>query len=183
MEATQYKIPSSEQTDRKGDLMEEPDEVATMLRLQKLGRGVKGIAKELGVSKNTVRHYLRRGGWAAYHGQARPRALAGHGAPSLGRRRRNAPGTGPGEGDRGFAADGGAGGGDVSPGTGGAGAGDGALRDAAGSPDADRLRQGARERGRSGGRGFALRGDRGLLTPDLRQGLPCTSASLRGWRG
>jgi len=55
-----------------------PDEVAAMLRLKSLGWGIRRIAKELGCSHMTVRRYVAEGGWVAYRGRGRPRALAGH---------------------------------------------------------------------------------------------------------
>ena len=58
-------------------VMQTPDEVAAMLRLKALGWGVRRIAKELGCSHMTVRHYVAQGGWLPYRGRGRPRALAG----------------------------------------------------------------------------------------------------------
>jgi transposase len=57
--------------------METPEDVAVMLRLSELGWGAKRIAFELGCSRNTVRRYLRQGGWAAYRGGDRPGVLDG----------------------------------------------------------------------------------------------------------
>ena len=55
-----------------------PDEVAAMLRLHALGWGTRRIAAEFGCSRNTVKRYVGRGGWAPLaHGRA------GH-APSTG---------------------------------------------------------------------------------------------------
>jgi transposase len=54
-----------------------PDEVATILAMNKLGLGSKAIAKELGIARNTVRRYLRAGGWAAYDASSRSGTLAG----------------------------------------------------------------------------------------------------------
>jgi len=42
-----------------------PQEVQRMLALRALGWGAKRISAELGCSRNTVREYLRRGGWKA----------------------------------------------------------------------------------------------------------------------
>ena len=58
-------------------LIETPQDVEQMLRLQASGIGVKAIARELGCSKNTVRRYLRCGGWVAYKHPQRKRALRG----------------------------------------------------------------------------------------------------------
>jgi transposase len=57
--------------------MQMPDEVAAMLRLKHLGWGIKRIARELGCSHMTVRHYVAQGGWVAYRGRGRRRVLAG----------------------------------------------------------------------------------------------------------
>jgi transposase len=57
--------------------MQTPDEVAAMLRLKGLGWGIRRIARELGCSHMTVRHYVAQGGWLPYRGGGRPRALAG----------------------------------------------------------------------------------------------------------
>lgn len=57
--------------------MQTPEEVAAMLRLKELGWGIKRIARELGCSHMTVRHYVARGGWAPYRGRGRPCKLAG----------------------------------------------------------------------------------------------------------
>ncbi len=60
-----------------GEQLQRVDEVAAMLRLAKLGWGAKRIGRELGVSRNTVKRYLRQGGWAPYANGQRGRALAG----------------------------------------------------------------------------------------------------------
>ena len=60
-----------------GQLMQEPEDVAVMLRLHEKGWGTKRIARELGVSRNTVRRYLRAGGYAPYGGrEGRQKQLA-----------------------------------------------------------------------------------------------------------
>ena len=61
----------------RGEVMQTPDEVAAMLRLKGLGWGIKRIARELGCSHMTVRHYVAQGGWLPYCGGGRRRALAG----------------------------------------------------------------------------------------------------------
>lgn len=48
--------------------MEEPEDVAVMLRLREKGWGSKRISQALGVSRNTVRRYLRAGGYVPYGG-------------------------------------------------------------------------------------------------------------------
>jgi transposase len=50
--------------------MHGPEDVEMMLRLHGLGWGTRRIAEELGVARNTVRRYLRQGGWEPY---GRPR--------------------------------------------------------------------------------------------------------------
>jgi transposase len=57
--------------------METPEDVAQMLRLRAAGLGIKSIARKMGCSKNTVRRYLRGGGWVAYKVPQRERALRG----------------------------------------------------------------------------------------------------------
>jgi transposase len=57
--------------------MQTPQDVAVMQRLRALGWGLKRIARELGVSKNTVRRHLGAGGWRPYRAPVRPRWLAG----------------------------------------------------------------------------------------------------------
>ena len=46
--------------------MLEPDEVSAILRLNELGWGSKRIARELGISRNTVKDYVAAGGWTPY---------------------------------------------------------------------------------------------------------------------
>lgn len=59
--------------------MQDPEDVVVMLRLHEKGWGSKRIARELGVSRNTVRRYLRAGGYEPYGGAAgREKALAGY---------------------------------------------------------------------------------------------------------
>lgn len=59
--------------------MEKPEDVAAMLRLDAAGWGAKRIAGELGCSRNTVRKYLRSGGWKPYGGkEGREKALDPH---------------------------------------------------------------------------------------------------------
>lgn len=48
---------------RGSETMLAPQEVQRMLALQALGWGSKRISRELGCSRNTVREYLRQGGW------------------------------------------------------------------------------------------------------------------------
>ena len=60
MEAVERKPHCDRESDR-GEVMKEPDEVAAMLRLKKLGWGVRRIARELGCSHMTVRRYVASG--------------------------------------------------------------------------------------------------------------------------
>jgi hypothetical protein len=49
--------------DPRREAMLEPEEVSAMLRLNELGWGTKRIARELGISRNTVKDYIAAGGW------------------------------------------------------------------------------------------------------------------------
>lgn len=60
--------------------MHTPEDVQAMLMLASLGWGLKKIAAELGCSRNTVRRYLRQGGWRDYQTPLRRGVLAEHGA-------------------------------------------------------------------------------------------------------
>ena len=55
-----------------------PQEVQKMMALSALGWGSKRIGKALGCSRNTVREYLRRGGWRPMDVQGRAGALEPH---------------------------------------------------------------------------------------------------------
>jgi transposase len=55
-----------------------PQEVQRMLALQALGWGAKRISREVGCSRNTVREYLRRGGWRPMDVAARAGVLEPH---------------------------------------------------------------------------------------------------------
>lgn len=74
MQQSVYKVPV---TIRRGEAMHSPEDVAAMLRLKSCGWGARRIARELGVSKNTVKRYLREGGWSPYSAPRRARALDG----------------------------------------------------------------------------------------------------------
>lgn len=58
-----------------GAIMHTPDDVASILRLSQLGYGTRRISQELCISRNTVRSYLRQGGWRAYRSPARSKPL------------------------------------------------------------------------------------------------------------
>src|SRR5438309_11152626 len=58
-------------------VMQTPEDVAQMLRLRAAGLGIKQMAGRMDCSKNTVRRYLRGGGWVAYKVPRRERALGG----------------------------------------------------------------------------------------------------------
>lgn len=77
MENLGYKVLHSVYNQRKKDLMLLPDDVAAILRLKELGWGAKTIAREFGISKNTVKAYLRQKGWVAYQRPERPKTLDG----------------------------------------------------------------------------------------------------------
>jgi transposase len=58
--------------------MQTPQDVQAMLKLASLGWGAKRISRELGCSRNTVRSYLRQGGWQPYQSPRRPGKLRAH---------------------------------------------------------------------------------------------------------
>jgi len=58
--------------------MLETEEVSVMLRLKDLGWGTRRIAAELGVSRTTVKEYLRAGGWRPYEKPERRKKLDGY---------------------------------------------------------------------------------------------------------
>jgi transposase len=61
-----------------GETVQAPEDVQAMLKLASLGWGSKRIAAELGCSRNTVRRYLRQGGWQPYQAPVRPGRLQDH---------------------------------------------------------------------------------------------------------
>jgi transposase len=63
---------------RRGEAMLAPQEVQKMLVLQALGWGTKRISQELGCSRNTVRAYVREGGWRPMDTSRRSKALSEH---------------------------------------------------------------------------------------------------------
>lgn len=63
---------------RGSETMLAPQEVQRMLALHALGWGAKRISQELGCSRNTVREYLRRGGWRPMDVAARSGVLEPH---------------------------------------------------------------------------------------------------------
>jgi transposase len=58
--------------------MVEPETVLAMLKLRELGWGSKRIARELGVSRGTVKRYLEAGGWRRFRTPERKKVLDGH---------------------------------------------------------------------------------------------------------
>lgn len=64
--------------DRGSQTMLAPQEVQKMLTLQAQGWGSKRISKELGCSRNTVREYLRGGGWKPMDVSGRTSILEPH---------------------------------------------------------------------------------------------------------
>jgi transposase len=70
-----------------------PEDVTAMLRLKELGWGTRRIARELGVSRNTVKSHIEAGGWTPYKQPARGKRLDGQAAwlkERFGRHRGNA---------------------------------------------------------------------------------------------
>ncbi|MFB9146952.1 IS21 family transposase [Halomonas alkalicola] len=74
MKKSGYNVPH---TQVRGEPMQSPEDVAAMLRLKACGWGTKRIADELGISRNTVKRYLRQGGWAPYASPQRSKSLEG----------------------------------------------------------------------------------------------------------
>lgn len=62
----------------RGQVMKTPDDVAVMVRLKACGWGAKRIARQLGCSHHTVKHYLAAGGVAPFRAPARVKKLGGH---------------------------------------------------------------------------------------------------------
>ena len=58
--------------------MQTPEDVQAMLKLASLGWGAKRISREMGCSRNTVRSYLRQGGWQPYRKPPRRSRLTPH---------------------------------------------------------------------------------------------------------
>ncbi|MEY3200632.1 MAG: hypothetical protein RIR70_182 [Pseudomonadota bacterium] len=58
--------------------MLDPEAVTTLTHLAKSGWGAKRIAKALGISRNTVRRYLKAGGPVPYRKPERPGVLSAH---------------------------------------------------------------------------------------------------------
>ncbi len=77
MQEVVEQAPRSEWTDGR-QAMQTPEDVQAMLKLASLGWGAKRISRELGCSRNTVRSYLRHGGWKPYQAPRRPGRLAPH---------------------------------------------------------------------------------------------------------
>jgi transposase len=59
--------------------MLEPEAVSAMLRMKGLGWGTRRIARQLGVSRNTVKRYIEAGGWCGYRQPRRRKVLDDHG--------------------------------------------------------------------------------------------------------
>jgi transposase len=58
--------------------MKMPEDVAAMVRLKACGWGIKRIARELGCSHHTVKHYVAAGGPVPFKTPQRPKTLDGH---------------------------------------------------------------------------------------------------------
>ena len=65
-------------SDPRGQEMKTPDDVAAMVGLRACGWGVKRIARELGCSHHTVKHYVAAGGVVPFKAPKRGKALDGH---------------------------------------------------------------------------------------------------------
>jgi len=77
MSETCYNAHLQSQRQEKVGQMKEPEEVSAIVRLHQLGWGAKRIARELGMSRNTVKRYVRSGGWSPYSVPQRKRSLEG----------------------------------------------------------------------------------------------------------
>ena len=64
-------------SDRRGQEMKTPDDVAEMMRLRACGFGVKRIARELGYSHHTVKAYVAAGGVKPFRSAGRAKRLDG----------------------------------------------------------------------------------------------------------
>jgi transposase len=64
--------------DPRGEVMKTPDDVAAMVRLKACGWGIKRIARELGCSHHTVKHYVAAGGPLPFKAPQRAKTLDGH---------------------------------------------------------------------------------------------------------
>lgn len=64
--------------DPRGEVMKTPDDVAAMVRLKACGWGIKRIARELGCSHHTVKHYVAAGGLLPFKAPQRAKTLDGH---------------------------------------------------------------------------------------------------------
>jgi transposase len=65
-------------SDPRGEAMKTPDDVAAMLRLKACGWGIKRIARELGCSHHTVKHYVAAGGVVPFKVPRRAKMLDGY---------------------------------------------------------------------------------------------------------
>ena len=65
-------------SDPRGQVMKTPDDVAAMVRLKACGWGIKRIARELGCSHHTVKHYVAAGGSVPFKAPQRAKKLDGH---------------------------------------------------------------------------------------------------------
>ena len=59
------------------EVMVEPEAVAALLRLRALGWGSRRIARELGISRGTVKRYVEAGGWQPFKQPRRSKVLDG----------------------------------------------------------------------------------------------------------
>jgi transposase len=74
MTTTTKQSPTAYTTPRRHE-MKTPDDVAVIGRLRQLGWGSRRIAAELGIARNTVKRYIRDGGWTPYKKPDRVRCL------------------------------------------------------------------------------------------------------------
>jgi transposase len=77
MTSTTKQLPRAYTAPRRHE-MKTPDDVVAIVRLHELGWGSRRIARELGIARSTVIHYIREGGWTPYKKPDRVRCLEGH---------------------------------------------------------------------------------------------------------
>ena len=78
MEADRITKCLSRNDDPQGQVMKTQEDVSEMLRLKACGWGLKRIARELGCSHHTVKHYVAAGGVVPFRAARSARTLDGH---------------------------------------------------------------------------------------------------------
>src|SRR5215813_7237599 len=73
-----FKQAPAVEEDQGSEKMLAPQEVQKMVALKALGWGARRISQEMGCSRNTVREYLRQGGWKPMDVSGRASVLEPH---------------------------------------------------------------------------------------------------------